>query len=113
MAGRGLSFITTDGSANNVFVLGAVGSPNAQMTTITGFNTAANDILDVKRALAGTSILPDLSNIGSFITAAATGANTTLYANPTGSGTPTAFAVLNGVHVTVAQLLAAHEFSVS
>jgi beta-glucanase (GH16 family) len=107
--GGGLSFITTDGSANDKFVLNAA---NQGLTTITGFNTAANNILDLQRTLAGTNIKSDLSNIASFITAANTGANTTLYVNPTGAGA-TAFAVLNGVHVTVAQLQAAHEFSLT
>jgi hypothetical protein len=54
-----------------------------------------------------------MSNVGTLVTAAVTGANTTLYVNPTGHGTPTAFAVLDGVHVTVAQLQAAQELSLT
>jgi hypothetical protein len=107
--GGGLSFITVDGSANNKFVLNSAGQG---LTTITGFNTAANNILDLQRTLAGTDIKADLSNLASLITATTTGSNTTLYVNPTGSGA-TAFAVLDGVKITVAQLQAAHEFSLS
>jgi hypothetical protein len=109
--GGGLSFLNTDGSANNKFVLNSAGQG---LTTISGFNTANSNILDLQRTLAGTNILPDLSNLASFITAVTASGNTTLYVDPTGgSGTPTAFAVLSGVQTTVAALQALHEFSLS
>ncbi len=111
-AGPGLNFLNADGSAGNTFMLNAATMPSMSLTTITGFNTAG-DILDLKRTLVGTDILPNLSNVGSLVTSAFSGANTMLYAAPTGGGSPVAFAALNGVHVTVAQLLAAHDFSLS
>jgi beta-glucanase (GH16 family) len=111
-AGPGLNFLNADGSAGNTFMLNPGSNPSTSLTTITGFNPAG-DILDLKRTLAGTSILPSLSNLGSLVTSAFSGANTTLYVNPTGHGTATAFAVLDGVHLTVAQLLAAKDFSLS
>jgi hypothetical protein len=110
--GPGMSFVNADGSANNVFMLNPAVA-NGQLLTITGFNAAANDILDLHRTLAGTNILPDLSNVGSLITSSFSGANTVLYAAPAGGGTPLPFATLNGVHVTVAQLQAAHDFSLT
>ena len=49
----------------------------------------------------------DLTNVGKYITASASGGNTTLYVDPTGGhGTPYAFASLQGVSATVAQLVA-------
>jgi beta-glucanase (GH16 family) len=113
--GLGLGFLNADGSANNIFMLNAAGV-GQELVTITGFNPAADDILDLKRTLAGTNILSDLSNVGNYVIADATGANTTLYFDSTGTGghgSPQAFAVLDGVHVTVAQLQTAHEFSLS
>jgi hypothetical protein len=109
-AGPGLNFLNADGSAGNRFLLNAATRPDLSLTTITGFNPAG-DILDLKRTLAGADILPDLSNLGSLVTAAFSGANTILYAAPAGGGSPVAFAALDGVHVTVAQLLAAHDVS--
>jgi beta-glucanase (GH16 family) len=111
-AGPGLNFLNADGSAGNTFMLNPGSNPSTSLTTITGFNPSG-DILDLKRTLAGTDILPNMSNVGTLVTAAVTGANTTLYVNPTGHGTPTAFAVLDGVHVTVAQLQAAQELSLT
>jgi beta-glucanase (GH16 family) len=109
--GAGISFLVADGSTGNEFLLNGAGS--SLMTTIKGFATTG-DTLDLQRTLAGTNILPDLSNLSSYITAAATGANTTLYVDPTGGhGTAQAFAVLSGVHTTVAQLQAANAFSLS
>jgi hypothetical protein len=109
-AGAGMAFLTSDGSAGNIFMLNQAAA--ASMTTITGFNLAAGDILDIKRTLTGTA--GSLANIASYITSATTGANTTLYVDPTGNhGTSTAFAVLNGVHTTAAALQAAHGFSLN
>jgi hypothetical protein len=109
-SGAGMSFLNADGSAGNTFMLNAAAS--GTLTTITGFSTA--DILDIKRTLAGTGILANLSNVGKYITAAVSGSNTDLYVDPTGgSGTPKEFAVLIGVQTTVAQLYAAHVFSLS
>jgi hypothetical protein len=82
------------------------------MTAITGFSLAAGDILDIKRTLAGTG--GNLGNVASYITAATTGANTTLYVDPTGGhGTATAFAVLNGIHTTISALQAANSLSLN
>jgi beta-glucanase (GH16 family) len=110
--GSGISFLNADGSAGNTFFTNAAGS--SLMTTISGFNTTAQDTIDLSRTLAGTSILSDLSNVSSYITAAASGANTVLYVDPTGGhGTPQAFATLSGVHTTVAALQSAHDFSLA
>jgi hypothetical protein len=109
--GTGMSFLNADGSANNKFVLNAGGQG---LTTITGFNPTAGDMLDLQRTLAGTTILPDLSNIANFVTAITSAGSTTLYVDPTGGhGTPVAFAVLKGVQASIAQLSAAHQFSLS
>jgi Ca2+-binding RTX toxin-like protein len=111
-SGAGMSFLNADGSANNIFMLNAAAS--GTLTTITGFNTAAGDILDLKRTLAGTAILPSLATIGSTITSSIAGSNTDLYYTTTGTHpTSTEFAVLVGVHTTVAQLQAAMAFSLN
>jgi hypothetical protein len=110
-SGPGMSFLNTDGSASNTFVLNAAGQG---LTTITGFNQAGHDILDLARTLAGTDISSDLSNIASYVTSSVTGGNTTLFVDPTGGhGTPDAFAVLNNVTTSVGQLLAAHDLSIA
>jgi hypothetical protein len=109
--GSGLSFLNTDGSANNVFVLGAAGTPTANMTTVSGFDAAAGDILDLKNTLAATNIYADLPDIASCITAVAAGPNTVLLSDLT--ATPIAFATLLNTHVSIAQLQALNAFSVT
>jgi protocatechuate 3,4-dioxygenase beta subunit len=110
-AGTGMGYLYADGSSGNTFLLNAGGS--AGLTTIAGFNVVG-DTLDLTRTLAGTGILPDLSNLGSYVTATVSGSNTTLLVDPTGgSGTPQAFAVLSGVQTSIAALLAANEFALT
>jgi hypothetical protein len=109
-SGAGMAFLNADGSAGNIFMLNPAAT--GTMTTITGFSLAAGDILDIKRTLAGTG--GNLGNVASYITAATTGANTTLYVDPTGGhGTATAFAVLNGIHTTISALQAANSLSLN
>jgi beta-glucanase (GH16 family) len=112
-SGAGMSFLNADGSANNIFMLNAAAS--GTLTTITGFNAAAGDILDLKRTLAGSAILPSLATIGSTITSSIAGSNTDLYYTTTTGGhtTSTEFAVLVGVNTTVAQLQTALAFSLT
>jgi len=108
--GPGMSFLNADGSSGNVFMLNPAAT--GSLTTISGFDVAAHDILDLSRTLAGTSAASDLSNVASYITAVTNGNATDLYVDPTGGyGTPMAFAVLNGVQTSVAALQAAGDFS--
>jgi hypothetical protein len=111
-SGPGMSFLNADGSANNIFMLNPAAT--GSLTTISGFNAAAGDVLDVQRTLAGTGILPDLSNVSSYITAVANGPDTDLYVDSTGGyGTPQEFAVLAGVTTTITQLQTAQLFSLA
>jgi len=111
-AGAGMSFLQADGSAGNIFMLNPAAT--GTMTTITGFDVAAADILDLKRTLAGTGVTSTLSNVTSYITSTTSGGNTTLYVDPTGGhGTAKAFAVLSGVQTSIAALQSSHNLSLS
>ena len=107
-AGPGMSFITVDTSAGNKFVTNAAGQG---LETISGFTSG--DVLDLAHTLAGVSIASNLSNLGSYITAATNGGNTTLLVNPSGSGTASAFVQLNGVNTSVSALINGHNFSLT
>ena len=73
---------------------------------VDNFNPAKADILDLTRILNPTTAAPNLSNVQDYITATETGGNTVLSVDPTGSGAVgTPFAVLEGVTITLAQLL--------
>ena len=74
---------------------------------INGFNPDQADVLELRAILNPTLAAPDLSNIAGYVTAATVGGNTILSVDATGHGLAgTAFAELNGVSVTVAQLVA-------
>jgi hypothetical protein len=74
---------------------------------INGFNATNADKLELANILNPTLALPDLSNLANYITATQSNGNTILSVDPTGTGQPgTQFAVLDGVTITVAQLLA-------
>ena len=103
--GAGLSFITAAG-ASNTFVVASPGT-----ATITGFGLSNGDVLDFGGALARLGVQPDLSNLGSFVTATAAGGNTVLSVDQSGTGGAATVAVLDGVTASVAQLVAAHALS--
>jgi hypothetical protein len=76
---------------------------------LNGFNAALGDKLELVHVLNSTLATTNLSNIASYIHVTASGGNTTLSFDKTGTGqTGTAFAVLNGVSTTLNQLLAEH-----
>jgi beta-glucanase (GH16 family) len=108
-AGPGMNFIH-GGNGNDTFVLNAAGQG---LDTIFGFALANSDKLDLTRTLASVASSVDLTNVGTYITASTSGGNTTLYVDPTGGhGTPYAFASLQGVTATVAQLVAHGDLTV-
>jgi len=74
---------------------------------INGFNPANACILELTNILNATTAHPDLSDITNFITVTNTDGNTILSVDPTGQGLAgTAFAVLQGVTLSLSQLLA-------
>jgi hypothetical protein len=74
---------------------------------IVNFNAAANDKLELAGILNRTGAAPNLSNIASYITATVEHGDTILSVDKTGTGQAgNAFAQLDGVTVTVAQLIA-------
>lgn len=108
-AGPGMNFIH-GGSGNDVFVLNGA---NQGLDTIFGFTLTNHDKLDLSRTLGSVASAVDVTNVGKFITAASSGGNTTLFVDPTGGhGTPYAFASLQGVTATVAQLVAYNDLIV-
>ncbi len=108
-AGPGMNFIH-GGNGNDTFVLNAAGQG---LDTIFGFALANSDKLDLTRTLASVASSVDLTNVGTYITASTSGGNTTLSVDPTGGhGTPYAFASLQGVTATVAQLVAYGDLTV-
>ena len=109
-AGPGMNFLN-GGLGNDTFYLNG---PNQGLDTITGFSPTIHDVLNLSRTLAQAQATVDLTNVGNFITAVASGGNTTLYVDDTGGkGTPVAFAVLDGVTTSVAQLVANHDIKLS
>jgi Ca2+-binding RTX toxin-like protein len=109
-AGPGMNFLN-GGTGSDTFYLNG---PNQGLDTITGFSPTIHDVLNLSRTLAAATTAVDLTNVGNFITAVASGGNTTLYVDETGGhGTPVAFAVLDGVTTTVAQLVANNDLKLS
>ena len=82
-------------------------APGIGPEQINGFNPDQADVLELRAILNPTLALPDLSNIGNYITATTVGGNTILSFDATGHGLAgTSFAQLDGVSVSLAQLLA-------
>jgi hypothetical protein len=82
-------------------------SPSLGVQQMIGFNAANGDIIGVDDILELTTAKTDLSDVAKYITSAVSGGSTTLYFDPTGHGLQgPAFAVLQGVVTTVAQLVA-------
>lgn len=74
-----------------------------------GFNAASGDNLELANILNKTLALPNLSDIGQFISVTDSGGNTTVSVDATGHGLAgTPFAVLEGTSLTLSQLLAAN-----
>jgi hypothetical protein len=83
--------------------------PSAPSAILNNFNPTNGDLIELKNTLNYTTANPDLSNIANYITAVQSGGNTTLYLDKTGTAhLGTAFAVLEGVNITVSQLVADH-----
>lgn len=73
-----------------------------------------NDILDLARTLAGTGIAADMSNITSYLSTTSSGGNTVLSVDPTGGhGAATAIATIMGKSLTLATMVADHDFKLS
>ena len=74
---------------------------------LAGFNAAKGDVIGLNDILETTLAHADLSDVARYITSTVSAAGTTLYLDPTGHGLKgSAFAVLQGVQTTVAQLVA-------
>jgi hypothetical protein len=74
---------------------------------INGFDPTKGDALQLQKILNPTTAAPDLSNVQNYISAQTVDGATILSLDPTGTGQPgTPFAQLNGVSLTVSQLLA-------
>jgi hypothetical protein len=74
---------------------------------LAGFNPAAGDFIRLDNILDPTLAHADLSDIADYITATSVDGGTMLSADPTGHGLAgTPFAFLQGVSITVAQLVA-------
>jgi hypothetical protein len=87
-------------------------APGIGPEQINGFNPDQADVLELRAILNPTLALPDLSNIGNYVTSTTVGGNTILSIDATGHGLAgTAFAQLNGVSLSLAQLLAADALS--
>ncbi len=81
--------------------------PGIGPQVINGFDPTNACILELANILNDTLARPDLSDIANYITVTNTGGNTILSLDPTGHGLAgTAFAVLQGVTLTLSQLLA-------
>ena len=80
-------------------------SANEGAEQFVGFNPTGGDVLNLANVIKGTAAT--LATLGNYVTATTSAAgDTTLSFDPTGAGLPgTAFAVLKGVTITVAQLL--------
>jgi hypothetical protein len=104
---------TTGGSSTLAFISAAAGNQVIAMPAaglglddIGGFSLTNGDVLDFTAALKGTAWHGDLTQVGNLIAAVANGSETDLYLAPTGPGHGSTVAVLEGVHTTVASLLA-------
>ena len=74
---------------------------------LVGFNAAMGDVIGLDNVLEDTPVPDDLAGVGNYITSSVSAAGTTLYFDPDRQGLQgTAFAVLQGVDTTVAQLVA-------
>jgi hypothetical protein len=74
---------------------------------LNNFNAAAGDRLQLASVLNATLAQANLSDIANYITVTQAGGNTTLSVDPTGTGQAgTPFAVLDGVTLSLSQLLA-------
>ena len=78
------------------------------------FNAAMGDVIGVDDILETTPVPANLAGVGNYITSTVSAAGTTLFFDPTGQGLQgSAFAVLQGVDTTVAQLVADRAMQVS
>jgi hypothetical protein len=81
--------------------------PGIAPQQIIGFNPDAADVLELRNILNPTTASANLSDVGDFINANTVNGNTILSVDHTGLGEPgVAFAQLDGVSLTVSQLLA-------
>ena len=77
------------------------------MQQLASFSADMGDVIGLDDILETTLVPDDLSDVGNYITSTVSAAGTTLYFDPTGQGLQgSAFAVLQGVDTTVAQLVA-------
>ena len=82
-------------------------SPSHGVQQLAGFNAAMGDVIGVDDILETTPVPANLAGVGNFITSTVSAAGTTLFFDRTGQGLQgSAFAVLQGVDTTVAQLVA-------
>jgi len=89
-------------------------SPSHGVQQLAGFNAAMGDVIGVDDILKTTPVPANLAGVGNFITSTVSAAGTTLFFDRTGQGLQgSAFAVLQGVDTTVAQLVADGAMQVS
>jgi plastocyanin len=76
------SSMNISGSEGLGFIVGAEDSLTIQANqgtqTVSGFNPANGDQIDLSQILAGVSLTPDLGNIGNYLSVAHSGSNTAL-----------------------------------
>ena len=104
------------GCTNNTITYRAAGhatvclqAPQFGVQYLANFNPAAGDVIGLDAVLEKTTASTNLSDLGKYVTSVVSNGNTTLYFDPTGSGTTGAgspIAVLLGVQTSVAALVA-------
>ena len=104
--------ITMATAGNQTVLVDAISTKEAAQQFV-AFNPTGGDVLNLANVVAGSTAT--LATLGGFITATTSAAgDTTLSYDPTGTGQAgTAFAVLKGVSITVAQLLADNALSLT
>jgi len=105
-AGGGTDTIAEGPGINNTVVLGATGGSEI----IAAFSPTKGDTLDLTKVLAGVTLTPDLSNLGSYVSIASKslghhGNVTDTVLTITGSGGSDTVTLLNAGTVTLASLI--------
>ena len=108
-AGSG-SNVIFGGAGNDTFVL-----PKAfqGLDTISGFNEANGDILDIRNALAATSWNHSAATLGTYLQIVSSPSQTSIAITPNGTGPSSTIAVLSGSgNLALADLLSHHSLLV-
>jgi hypothetical protein len=102
-AGGGTDTILAFGGSNDKFVLSAAGGSEI----ISGFTTANGDRLDLSKALAGVKLAPDLSDLGTYVSATSKAGweTTSTVLKVTAGGTTEIVTLANGGALSLSSLL--------